>query len=162
MTGPDANYKRTLSIWDNWPSNTCDPPSQSITAKMTGRSADLGSAIHGYYMNPVISEAGGSLSSELSHLGPVLDFAWSPSHYAPGIDASYARWAKIMPAWQPIVHPCSNTDCTVNGMAYIGFACDPSDSHTILFCDTYDNKCVTKLQCPKGCTVQGNAMDTCN
>ena len=164
MGAPNANYQRTLSIWDNWPSHTCDPPwpPHATPAKMSGRSGDLAPAIHGYYSNPVISEAGGDLSEELSHLGPIFDFAWSPSHYGTAVDASYARWATVLPAWQAFVHPCSNTDCTVKGASYIGFACDPNDANGILFCDTYEKNCVTKLSCPKGCSVQNNAMDTCN
>jgi hyaluronoglucosaminidase len=161
MTGPNANYKRTLSIWDNWPSETTG--CAGAYRKMIGRAADLPKAIHGYYHNPVINEDGAPLSEELKQLGPIFDFAWGAAHYDAAIDASYARWASIMPGWQAIDHPCSNTNCIDStNSVFNGFACDGTDKNTILFCDTYEGKCVTKLTCPKGCTIQSNAMDTCN
>ncbi len=160
MTGPNQSYQRTLSIWDNWPA----PSANSGCAddrKMTGRSSDLPTAIHGYYTNPVISEAGYPLSDELSQLGPVMDYAWGAAHYNAAVDASYSRWGAILPAWQALVHPCTNTHCVVPAGPYQGFACDPSDPSQILFCDQYENNCVTTLRCPHGCTVQPNAQDTC-
>ena len=100
---------------------------------------------------------------ELGQLGPIFDYTWGAAHYDANIDGSYARWAKILPGWQALVHPCSNTNChDSNGNVFYGFACSPKDPNAILFCDTYENDCVTTLRCPKGCTVQSNAMDTCN
>jgi hyaluronoglucosaminidase len=160
MAGPNHSYQRTLSIWDNWPAPAVDSGC-SVDKKMVGRSNDLPTAIHGYYSNPVINEAGGPLSEELSHLGPIMDFAWGATHYNANVDASYARWAGLLPGWQSIVHPCTNTNCVANGGAFLGFACDASDKNKILFCDQYENHCVTSLRCPKGCTVQANAQDSC-
>lgn len=162
MSGPDANYQRTLSLWDNWPSYTCDPPSKNVTPKMTGRSGDLPKAIHGYYTNPVINEAGGSLDEELGHLGPIFDYAWDASRYVGAVDASYARWGAIRGAWQKAVHSCLPGPCFANGGNFIGFACDPNDAKGILFCDQFENKCLTKLRCANGCTIQNNAQDACN
>ena len=159
MKGPNANYKRTLSIWDNWPSETSG--CAGAYRKMIGRSADLPSEIRAYYMNPVLNEDGASLATELDQLGPVFDFTWTAAHYDANIDGSYSRWSSLMPKWQAVVHPCSNTTCTNANGNFWGFACSPT-ANEILFCDTYENDCVTTLHCPKGCTVQDGAMDTCN
>jgi hypothetical protein len=161
MAGPNQSYQRTLSIWDNWPA----PAANSGCAddrKMTGRSNDLPSAIHGYYTNPVINESGYPLSDELTQLGPVMDYAWGAAHYNASVDGSYARWAALLPGWQAVVHPCTDTRCVVPAGPYLGFACDPGDRNNILFCDQYEGNCVTTLRCPNGCKVQANAQDTCN
>jgi len=161
MAGPNQSYQRTLSIWDNWPA----PSANSGCAddrKMTGRSNDLPTAIHGYYTNPVINEAGFPLGDELSQLGPVMDYAWGAAHYNANINGSYSRWGALLPGWQAIVHPCSNTNCVVPAGGYLGFACDPNNTNNIFFCDQYENHCVTTLVCPHGCKVQANAQDTCN
>ena len=161
MTAPNANYKRTLSIWDNWPSETSG--CAGAYRKLLGRSADLPTAIRAYYANPVLSEDGAPLSVQLDQLGPSMDFAWGAAHYGGNIDGSYARWGSVLPSWQAIVHPCTNTNChDGSGNLYVGFACGAPGSNQILFCDTYESNCVTTLSCPKGCTVQSNAMDTCN
>ncbi len=159
MTGPNANYQRTLSIWDNWPSETSG--CAGAYRKLIGRAADLPKAIRAYYTNPVLSEDGAPLQVQLDQLGPSMDYAWGAAHYDANIDGSYARWGALLPPWQAIVHPCNNTNChDANNNLFYGFACG-SDPNTILFCDTYDNDCVTTLSCPKGCAVQANAMDTC-
>jgi hyaluronoglucosaminidase len=162
MTAIDKSYQRKLSIWDNWPAASWDSKCAANTdRKMVNRSADLPGTIDGYYTNPVINEEGSPLADEIAQLGPIFDWAWGAGHYDANIDGSYARWAKIRPAMQGIVHPCNVTDCHVNGSAYQGFACDPNDTSSILFCDQYENNCVTKLRCPKNCVVQNNAQDTC-
>lgn len=163
MSGPNGQYKRKLSIWDNWP----EPPNYSDcgcsdSLKMTGRSDDLPTAITGYYTNPVIDEGGLPLSDELAQLGPVMDYAWGAAHYNATMARSYARWGALLPAWQEIVHPCSNTKCVVPAGNFQGFACDPNNPGNILFCDQYEGNCVTTLRCPNGCKVQSNAQDTCN
>lgn len=161
MKGPNANYQRTLSIWDNWPSETTS--CAGAYRKMIGRSADLPTAIRAYYSNPVLNEDGASLATELAQLGPIFDYTWTAARYDAAIDASYARWAKILPSWQAIDHPCSNTNChDASNNVFYGFACSPTSPNEILFCDTYESDCVSTLRCPKGCAVQQNAMDTCN
>ncbi len=161
MIGPNANYKRTLSIWDNWPSETTS--CTGAYRKMIGRAADLPSQIRAYYSNPVLNEDGASLDTELAQLGPIFDFTWTAAHYDANIDGSYTRWAALLPGLKAIDHPCSNTHCydSQNNLFW-GFVCDPKNSNDILFCDTYESNCVSTLHCPKGCTVQNGMMDTCN
>lgn len=161
MSAPNQSYQRTLSIWDNWPAPAVDSGC-AVDMRMTGRSDDLPGAIRGYYTNPVINEAGHPLGDELPHLGPVMDYAWGASHYNADVGGSYARWASLLPAWQSAVHPCANTSCTVPSGAFEGFACDPSHAGNILFCDPFEGHCMTTLRCPKGCSVQASAQDTCD
>jgi hypothetical protein len=169
MNPVDTSFVRKASIWDNWPSNGCC--GGSTTERMTGRSADLPSAITAYYVNPVINECGpqcGSavhVSDFLAHLGPVADYAWDAARYAAStaaIDASYARWGPLLAAWQPLVQRCNAAHCTASGPVWPGWTCDSAKTG-IWFCDGMNSNCVTELPCPGGCSLQANPNpDICN
>jgi hypothetical protein len=169
MKPVDSSYARQTSIWDNWPSATgcCN---QSAAERMTGRSADLTTAIAAYYANPVINECGPQCGSAvnvgdfLAHLGPIADYAWDAALYAAStaaVDASYARWGPLLKAWQPLVQQCGATKCTGSGPVYPGWTCDGKNA--IWFCDSMENDCATSLPCPGGCNLQPNPNpDICN
>jgi hypothetical protein len=159
MNPVDSSFKRKASLWDNWPTSTGCCGGSAGAPKMTGRSADLASALTGYYANPVVNECGPECGSSvhvsdfIAHLGPIADWAWDPGRYDGAVDASYARWSPVLAAWKGLVQKCGVASCTGNGPVYPGWTCDTNKSG-IFFCDSYENDCVTDLPCPGGCTVQ--------
>jgi hypothetical protein len=159
MSPVDSSFERKASLWDNWPTSTGCCNGAAAAPKMTGRSADLASAITGYYANPVVNECGPECGSSLrvsdftAHMGPIADWSWDPARYDGGVDASYARWAQLLAAWKPLVQKCGVASCSGKGPVYPGWTCDPSKTG-VFFCDAYESDCVTDLPCPGGCTVE--------
>jgi hyaluronoglucosaminidase len=154
FAAPNQSFRRTLSLWDNWPiddTRCCG----TVPIRMTGRSADLPGAVSGYYTNPVLNQAGSNLPLHdfLAQLGPVMDYMWNAPRYAAGRDAedrSYGRWSGLLDVWVRDAQPCSK-NC-----ASKGWACDSPTS--INYCDER-TRCVTTLSCPGGCTPA--QPDTC-
>jgi hypothetical protein len=143
LTALDSSFRRSLAIWDNWP---------TLLGPFDGRSADLPSAIAAYYSNPVIDEshtnAAKPISEYLQMIGPISDYAWNARAYAAA--TSYSRWQPILASWQRIDRPCPASACSATGPLYPGFSCASSGGE-IAYCDARDANCVTSISCPSGC-----------
>ncbi|MBV8756140.1 MAG: beta-N-acetylglucosaminidase domain-containing protein [Deltaproteobacteria bacterium] len=137
----DTSYRRHVSLWDNWP---CAGGAPCPGSHYTGRSADLPSAAHGIYINPVLNEYPGPANPPRAFMqvvGDIAAYTWDAAHYAePAADA----------AWQPLLARDEAIDGACrpcNGDA-AGWTC--GGAHEIHFCD-FDTACETVLPCPGGC-----------
>ena len=139
MSAINASLRRKVTIWDNWP---------NAPGSFTGRSADLHTAVQGYYTNPVLNEDPSPnlpTMAFLQVLGAIADYLWSPDRYA--ASASYQAWQPVLTAWHSQVAPC--TPC---GSFVQGWTCK-ADLSAIMYCD---GSCLTALPCPGGCQFQSN------
>ena len=139
MSGINASLRRKVTIWDNWP---------NAPGSFTGRSADLHTAVQGYYTNPVLNEQPSPALPTMDFLqvlGAIADYLWSPDRYAAG--TSYQAWQPVLTAWHRQVAPC--TPC---GSFVAGWTCK-SDLSAVMYCD---GTCLTALPCPGGCQFQSN------
>jgi hyaluronoglucosaminidase len=145
MTAINASFRRTVTIWDNWP---------ETATGFTGRSKDLGTAVRGYFSSPLVSEKGAPIRSYFKVLGPIADYLWAPERYdAP---ASYADWQPRLDAIDAVdaFTPCGNRPD--------GWICDDTNANRIYFCDP-STKCLSAHACPGGCVVGAPGVeDVCN
>ena len=82
----DQKLGRKVSLWDNGPDSI---------GPLTGRAADLPTAIDGIYSNAVVNEFGKYPTSDFFKVqGTLADWAWNPGSYDP--TASFARWTGLL------------------------------------------------------------------